>query len=982
MMFSSCLAAGELLEFAEKGLRLTAEKRPGSEHFSIEKSTVAGGAPAINLCWNPGVPAWVETALLKSSVVIDFSEAEFFVNAELPAEHNITNMTLRFVDAGGETFQYPTDFKSSLKGSIRVRATVDTRKLNKNSFGGNKDGKVELPLRFSGLVCGIANTAKPGGILLRSVDYRVLNSEHLTFSFVPGHPLSVILPGTTEKPALLFRNTGTEAAEVSGTLKVQDADGQTTDIPVVFTLPPEEKFHLEIPLRDQKFGVRHLDCQLESRPSGKLISSRMQFALMKPFEERGRRETFLFGSAGPTGPTGALAQQLTGVKNNRGNPGWVHIQPREGVWDFAGHDRFVEGCLKRGVQIQYVISPPPAWAVAKDYQPKDPARKGWKRPDYEAFREFIDRLSQRYKGRIAYYIVGNEPDLINFCNFSEDEYIRMLKIAYTTIKKNDPAAQVMSGGISSLYSQVPRSNNSRRHNNTILQKLLSEGRPYYDVFAFHGHGATAAYLEQLKELRAMGAIGKDKKWISEETGATSSVFGEKGQAIVLFQKLILSWVYGASGLDWYNFYDLGNDPLNWEHRYGILTHANQPKPAFLTYATVTDLLYGGAYLSSPVEEADLHIHEFRSAEQSFIYPFWSMSAKKHLILISGVTGTVAVSDIFHNETEPAPRNDSLLLKAGPIPEALIIKQEQPPVVEGRIFTGEECSVVAGEARNFTFTLRNPLKKELNAELAFTPPKGVAGGGQRALRVPAGKSASVTIPLHPGKEFKSYTAAPAQMSIRLNLPGIGTESIDWDVISNIIIANKRPESPTFILDRQDQVTTYAVSGPENHLFWQGKDDLSAKAWLYQTGKSLILEVQVTDDVHIQNHQGAAIWQGDSVQFVLSLPNQDKPWTFGLARLADGKPQVWCWTSPRGSVPDEAAKNILLNTERNEVEKTTIYRTEIPFQSVGLNENIGKRGFRFNLLINDNDGDKRKNCIRVIEGIEHSAAPFNYPFVSFQ
>lgn len=988
LALSGSVLAEELLKFSETGLRQTNEKRPGAENFKIQNTE---DGSALSISWTPGVPTWVETMVRKPVAPPDFNVAEFFVNAYVSAGHNIKNMTLRFTDAKGECFQIWTDFQPWMRGKLRVRAVIDKNREYKNSFGGNNDKRIDPPLRFSGIVCGIQDTKKPGEIRLESVEYREYKNEHVRLiGLHPSHPLSVILPGNTEKPSLEFRNSGTEEAQVTGVVAVRDIEGKEEKVELSFSIPSEGISRQTIPLIHGKYGVRYVEWHLKSMPSGRELRGGLQFALMKPFEERGRKETFLFGSAGVTEPrganTGRLAQKLTGVKNNRGNSAWYYHRPKRHVWNYEPQDRQISRLAEYGIKLQYVISSPPAWAVAKDYKPKNPALKlrgtRGKRPDYEEFRKFLDELSTRYKGKIPFYIVGNEPDLLSFCNFSEEEYIEMLKIAYTTIKKNDPEALVMCGGISSINSQYPNNTDTKRYNTMILQKLLNEGKPYYDVFAFHGHGPTETYLNQLRKLRSMGAIGGDRKWLSEETGVTSALVGEKRQAEILFQKLILAWAYGAMGLDWYNFYDLGTDPKNWEHRYGILTNRNEPKPAFLAYATVSDLLYGGRFLTSPLETKDVHVHQFRTAENSFVFPFWSMSSRHHLLLFSGVSGSAELSDPYQNRTLLTSSNGTLLVTARRTPAALILHQDREVVSEGVIFSGPDCSVTPGKKTDFHFKLRNPLPHKMKAEVVFTPPEGIKGGGRKLIQIAPGKEATLTIPLIPGNDFTSYVGTSKKMRVALTLDGIGSETLDWDVFTNIAVKKGKTEKPTFILDREDQVQSWAISGPENHLYWQGKKDLGAEIWLSRTDSALLLKAVVSDDIHSQEFRNEKIWNGDSVQFVMEIPHQGGYWTFGLAHLSDGTPQVWCWDKPIHRDPVAAAKAIKLKTERNEAAKTTIYMAEIPFRAVGLTEASGKRGFRFNLLVNDNDGPKRENCIRIVEGIENSALPFHYPFVNFQ
>ena len=62
--------------------------------------------------------------------------------------------------------------------------------------------------------------------------------------------------------------------------------------------------------------------------------------------------------------------------------------------------------------------------------------------------------------------------------------------------------------------------------------------------------------------------------------------------------------------------------------------------------------------------------------------------------------------------------------------------------------------------------------------------------------------------------------------------------------------------------------------------------------------------------------------------------------------------------------------------------TVYQAEIPFESIGLSERIGKRGFQFNLLINDNDGFGREGWIQITDGIAGYRSSDPYPLLVFE
>lgn len=69
---------------------------------------------------------------------------------------------------------------------------------------------------------------------------------------------------------------------------------------------------------------------------------------------------------------------------------------------------------------------------------------------------------------------------------------------------------------------------------------------------------------------------------------------------------------------------------------------------------------------------------------------------------------------------------------------------------------------------------------------------------------------------------------------------------------------------------------------------------------------------------------------------------------------------------------------ISEARNERTKQTVYEVDIPFSAIGLNPRKTD-SFRFNLLVNDNDGEVRKSYIAIAPGLGNRLDAENYPTV---
>ena len=62
--------------------------------------------------------------------------------------------------------------------------------------------------------------------------------------------------------------------------------------------------------------------------------------------------------------------------------------------------------------------------------------------------------------------------------------------------------------------------------------------------------------------------------------------------------------------------------------------------------------------------------------------------------------------------------------------------------------------------------------------------------------------------------------------------------------------------------------------------------------------------------------------------------------------------------------------------------TRYRVAVPLAAVGITETVCREGFRFNLLVNDNDGYGRESWMGIADGIAAARSDVAWPLVMIQ
>lgn len=943
----------------------------------------------VEISWQKDSPAWVDCYFsARRPEFSRFDQAEFSVELYIKPGTQIQGLAVRLADCTNEMFQYSVPVENSEKGGLRTfRIPVDLNQKNPNSWGGNNDKKANWPLKLAGFSVVFGEGHGEGELILDSADWRI-KSGPLKVWLAPYHPLNLLL---SDSPASFRLNNPTDQpATITGRIELRDGYDHRESLDVNQAIPANGSIAIALPGDFSKQNIWYLDYRIQSSSDSKELVGSLSFARMIPAGPTpGRGKGFLFGIVCHAGSYPqqtyellATSAGLCGAKIVRECSRWWLVQPKQGVWDFSVPDGVVDAFARNGIELQSTIGFTPGWAFAKDWKPLGPRFHA--PPDSQAFGEYVKRHAEHYKGRIHYYEIWNEPDFGNK-NLSPDDYLEIQRIAYEAIKSVDPDAKVMNGGITGMGPAFDR-NNPRRD---LARRILTEGRKTHDIFAFHAHGALQKYIDDVTWLEELQkSTGNPEPWYPNETAISSASIGELRQAETLVEKVLYSWSRNAIAYNWYCLRDTGYDPKDNEQHFGLLTGTLQPKMAYLAFNMLAAYYTEAEFRKAFESGAGNNFYLFRGRRNDWLLPYWNSDYRNStaLQLLANVDGKASRIDLLGNETPVTVHHGLAFLTPDQTPATLrLAGTAREPEWKGTFFDAAPLVALPGKDNTFQFRLHNPLDRELDVDLKFELPSKLSSSqpGQH-VRMAPGKTVTIKLPVAADHEFRSYVSSPERLKAVLSVAGSPEMEIFFPVESALPVETKYPAVPTFSLDRADQVHEFAVSaGDTAHLFWQGPEELSAKVYLARDSRALKLKVVVKDDRHFQPNHGSDVWSGDNIQFALHLPNQPTNWEIGLTRLSDGKPEVFAWHAPAGYSATRSAAAIPLKTERDETTHTTTYEAEIPFAVVGLSEQIGRAGFRFNLIVNDNDGEMREHFIRIAPGMGGDGkTSTEYPFVVFR
>ncbi len=908
---------------------------------------------------------------------------EFVVTADTPSE-----AAIRIRDRNKRYFQSK---RVLLKPGVKttVGASLD-HVVWESKWGGKdlKDAVPEQPFDSLGLNLIRVNNAPAAQIHIDEV--RIFGPEALLINeFALNHPVRLLVPDSSEIPRLIFHNIGRKNLVLNGVVTlINEYSGETLASPCNIAIAAGESHELLLEMDREKQGVWFATYALTDQASGRTFTGRERFAVMHPAgQTEGVAKGFLFGVCGHPynyqphdREREALAASLCGAKVLRTDARWErHLERAQGNWDFSWLDHTVEANAQYGIELQLILSYAPYWSWAKDWKSfsSDPKReKRGGRPDYEHWRNFVDKTSAHYKGKIRFYEVWNEPDLDHFANFPPGEYLKMQESAYRAVKSNDPQAMVMNGGLAGIAH-----NHSQRRKGFIDQILDSDT---IDIFAFHAHGDFAVYQPQIEYITEKLKTHR-LPWYSNETAISATAVGEIRQAEILFKKFIYAWSKGAIG---YNWYDLRNDGFslkNGEHNFGLITQDFKPKAAYLAYNTLATYFREAEYKNTLLNTGGLHACLFRAKDDSMLLAFWNdaLISTDRLIGLSGITGQAELIDLMGNRKTLTANNGNLIVKFAQPMILRLTGQAAEPTHCGGIFPQPALMVRPGKRDRIAIKLVNPVDIPLNIQIDGVLPEGVSGTIRENCLLLPGKHKDIEFLINVSPEFRSYESMPRTVSFLLKSQEFEPIECSFPILSEIgIPADTFPSEPTFLLNAAHQVVAQITNEPQNaHLHWQGPQDLSAEIRLVHRNGELLLQAIVSDDIHVQKKRGGDVWMGDNIQFALQLPNQDSFWEIGLTRLDNGAPEVFIWRAPSGYDATAVAGKIKLKTRRDEQSGQTVYNASIPFDALGFTEQIGKEGFRFNLIVNDNDGKLRESYIMIAPGIGSGKETSKYPKVRF-
>jgi len=185
---------------------------------------------------------------------------------------------------------------------------------------------------------------------------------------------------------------------------------------------------------------------------------------------------------------------------------WSDIEPEKGKFNFEKYDYIVDLLNKNKINILGLLHYSTDWASACGK---------WNCPpkEYKPFVNYTAKVISRYKERVKYWEVWNEPDSATYWSSQDGlkSYCALLKQVYIAAKNIDPDCKILNGGLANGLASV-----NHLYDNGV--------KDYFDILNIHifenplnpvSIKAVTAYPKLAYKVMSRNGDGNKKIWLTE-----------------------------------------------------------------------------------------------------------------------------------------------------------------------------------------------------------------------------------------------------------------------------------------------------------------------------------------------------------------------------------------------------------------------------------------------------------------------------------
>ena len=362
---------------------------------------------------------------------------------------------------------------------------------------------------------------------------------------------------------------------------------------------------------------------------------------------------------------------------------WAQMEPEAGQFEWKFADLWIQQSHRHGMAVMPVLgnmfylrdagnqkrskTKIPAHVMAKSKIVPNPVRCGaWDgvEPDMASWKRYVDQVTKRYRGRISAYEITNEP---NIC-ITGRAYSRYLIAAAERIRKNDPRALIVGGGVTTDYNG---------ESDQFLREICESGAiQLCDALSFHPYSSPQensrfSSIQALANLRekAAGAGKTLVPWCTElyylrsDSGADANLQQKRMQPSDLLRRFLVDAGEGVRQCIYLIELSLIQNELmpSWEGTTSVATVQLIPNAVYMAHNAGTHLFAGAVPLGKYDWGKGIACYRFRDRNGEEIAAFWNYGAERKQLKLNGKN--LRLMDLFGN---PVAWQDPLPLSEKPL----------------------------------------------------------------------------------------------------------------------------------------------------------------------------------------------------------------------------------------------------------------------------------------------------------------------------
>lgn len=274
---------------------------------------------------------------------------------------------------------------------------------------------------------------------------------------------------------------------------------------------------------------------------------------------------------------------------------WNEIEPTRGEYHWEYTDWLVRAAEYYDLRVIARLDRTPRWATAFTSEYSAPPNR------LTDFGDFVARVATRYRGRIAGYIIWNEPNLAREWGYLPPDpvaYTHLLQHAAARLRTADPQARIVCAGLAPTNEHSAQAMDDR---DFLRAMYAADARDWCDVLAVHpypfGHPPDAARgahnslnFRRVHDWREIMLKHNDPKplWITEfgyTTEATSETAAVRVSEEEQARGLVRAYELARAEMPFVELFGVWNlsqglPSTDEKAGYSLLRANGSPKPAY------------------------------------------------------------------------------------------------------------------------------------------------------------------------------------------------------------------------------------------------------------------------------------------------------------------------------------------------------------------------------------------------------------------